>query len=206
MCVLVYKRNEMDEEALIQSAREGDREALRILYDQNKQRIFAFAYQYTKNSEDAEDILQETFIKAFRSLPKFNTQDGSRFSPWLYRISINCSLDYLRRNKKRKEKNSLIGRDYLENISPENDQSDPVKRRQKEETREKIDQILHKLSGQQRMVFVLKHYQQLTIKEIAECMNITEGGVKKQLFRAVSTIRESLKGLISENNYEMQKI
>lgn len=203
---MVYKRNEMDEHVLIHSAREGDRGALRILYDQNKQRIFALAYQYTKNSEDAEDILQETFIKAFRSLPKFNTQDGSRFSPWLYRIGINCSLDYLRRNKKRKENNSLIGRDYLENIPPENDQSDPVKRRQKEEVREKIDQILHKISGQQRMVFVLKHYQQLTIKEIAECMNITEGGVKKQLFRAVSKIRESLKGLISESNYEMQEI
>jgi RNA polymerase sigma-70 factor (ECF subfamily) len=196
----------MDEEALIQTAREGDRGALRILYDQNKQRIFALAYQYTRNCEDAEDILQETFIKAFRSLPKFNTKNGSRFSPWLYRIGINCSLDYLRRNKKRKENNSLLGKNYLENISPENDQSDPIKRRQKEEVREKIDQILHKLSGQQRMVFVLKHYQQLTIKEIAECMNITEGGVKKHLFRAVSKIRESLKGLISENNYEMQKI
>ena len=179
---------------------------MRILYDQNKQRIFALAYQYTKNCEDAEDILQETFIKAFRSLCRFNIQDGTHFSPWLYRIGINCSLDYLRRNKKRKDKNSKIERGHLENISPENDYSDPVERRQKNEIREKIDQILNKLSGQQRMVFVLKHYQQLTIKEIAEYMNITEGGVKKQLFRAVSSIRESLKGLISEINYEMQKI
>lgn len=196
----------MDESVLIQSVRKGDREALRILYDQNKQRIFALAYQYTKNCEDAEDILQETFIKAFRSLCRFNIQDGTHFSPWLYRIGINCSLDYLRRNKKRKDKNSKIERGHLENISPENDYSDPVERRQKNEIREKIDQILNKLSGQQRMVFVLKHYQQLTIKEIAEYMNITEGGVKKQLFRAVSSIRESLKGLISEINYEMQKI
>jgi RNA polymerase sigma-70 factor (ECF subfamily) len=166
----------MDEKALIQSAREGKREALRILYDQNRQKIFALAYQYTKNSQDAEDILQETFIKAFHSPAKFNIQDGTRFSPWLYRIGINCSLDCLRRKKKFREKKIRIERDYLENISPEDNHSDPLTIRQKKEMREKIDQIIHKLSGQQRMIFILKHYQQLTIREIAE--DLAKKGLK----------------------------
>jgi len=193
----------MNEQTLVRLAREGDREALRILFDQNKDKIFALAYHYTKNSQDAEDILQETFIKAFRSLPKFNFQNGTRFSPWLYRIGINCSLDHLRRVKTKK--NRLADVENLENISSEGTNSDPAVIRQKSEFREKIDQTLKTLSGQQRMVFILKHYQQLTIREIAEHLKITEGGVKKQLFRAVHALKKSLKGLIPENDYEMQK-
>ena len=71
---------------------------------------------------------------------------------------------------------------------------------------EKIDQILNKLSGQQRMVFILRHYQELSTREISEYLNCSEGSVKKQLFRAVSAMKEHLKSLILENKYEMQKI
>lgn len=194
----------MNEQTLVRLARKGDKEALKILFDQNKDKIFALAYHYTKNSQDAEDILQETFIKAFRSLAKFNLQNGTSFSPWLYRIGINCSLDQLRRTKTKK--NSQAHMENLENISSDETNSDPAVIRQKSELREKIDNTLKTLSGQQRMVFVLKHYQQLTIREIAEHLSITEGGVKKQLFRAVHTLKDSLKGLISENDYEMQKL
>jgi len=194
----------MNEQTLVHLAKEGDREALRILFDQNKNKIFALAYHYTKNPQDSEDILQETFIKAFRSLPKFNFRDGARFSPWLYRIGINCSIDHLRRSKTAKNKLATV--ENLENISSDDSSSDPALIRQKSELREKIDQTLKTLSDQQRMVFVLKHYQQLTIREIAEHLEITEGGVKKQLFRAVHSMKDSLKSLISENNYEMQEL
>jgi len=191
----------MDEIALIRLAREGDKEALRLLFEENKKKIFALAFQYTKNAEDAEDILQETFIKAFRFIDKFNFQDGVSFSPWLCRIGINCSIDYLRRTRKGRDKNSEI--DNLANISADDADSNPEHLRQQREIREKIDQILDKLSGQQRMVFILRHYQQLSTKEIADYMNTTEGSVKKQLFRAISTVKGRLKGLIMESEYEM---
>ncbi len=194
----------MNEQTLVRLAKEGDREALRILFDQNRDKIFALAYHYTKNPQDAEDILQETFIKAFCFLPKFNFQDGARFSPWLYRIGINCSIDHLRRSKAIKNKQAIL--DNLEIISSEDSNSDPALIQQKSELREKINQTLKTLSDQQRMVFVLKHYQQLTIREIAEHLDITEGGVKKQLFRAVHSMKDSLKSLILENNYEMQEL
>lgn len=194
----------MNEQTLVRLAREGDREALRILFDQNKDKIFALAYHYTKNSQDAEDILQDTFIKAFRSLPRFNLQNGTRFSPWLYRIGINSSIDHLRRSKSVKKHHAEVGN--LENISSDDSNSDPALIQQKSELREKIDQTLKTLSDQQRMVFILKHYQQLTIREIAEHLSITEGGVKKQLFRAVNSMKDSLKSLILENNYEMQEL
>jgi len=196
--------NNMNEDAAIKSAQEGNREAMRLLFEENKKKIFSLAYQYTRNAEDAEDILQDTFIKAYRSLHTFDIQDGNSFSPWLCRIGINCSIDYLRRNKKRKEKDFAVNN--IENITSSNADSNPENTSVQKEIREKIDQTLNKLSGQQRIIFILKHYQQLTTKEIAEYLNCSEGSVKRQLFRAVSAMKVHLKGLILENKYEMQKI
>lgn len=198
---MLYKRRSMNEIAAIKLAQEGNKEALKTLFVENKKKIFSLAYQYVKNAEDAEDILQETFIKAYRSLHRFNIQDGMSFSPWLYRIGINCSIDYLRRNKRKKEK--ISGVNNLDNISSNNKTSDPEESRGQKEIREKISQFLNKLSGQQRMVFILRHYQELSTKEIAEYLSCTEGSVKKQLFRAVSSLKEHLKGLILEKSYEM---
>jgi RNA polymerase sigma-70 factor (ECF subfamily) len=194
----------MNEDSVIKSAQEGNREALKFLYEENKKKIFSLAYQYTRNAEDAEDILQDTFIKAYRSLHRFDIQDGNSFSPWLCRIGINCSIDYLRRNKKRKEKDFAVNN--IENITSSNADSNPENTSVQKEIREKIDQTLNKLSGQQRIIFILKHYQQLTTKEIAEYLDCSEGSVKRQLFRAVSAMKVHLKGLILENKYEMQKI
>jgi len=200
---LCYKKS-MDELALVRLAKNGDKEALKALFEENKRKIFALAFQYTKNAEDAEDILQETFIKAYRFLDKFDFQNGVSFSPWLYRIGINCSIDYLRRHRKDRDKNSEF--ESLENISSDDANSDPEHIRHSKEIREKIDHALNKLSGKQRMVFILRHYQQLSTKEIADYMSTSEGSVKTQLFRAVSAVKESLRDLIMESDYEMQKL
>ncbi len=194
----------MDEIAAVKSAQEGNKEALRILFEENKKKIFALAYQYVKNAEDAEDILQETFIKAYRSLDKFDIQNGQSFSPWLYRIGINCSIDYLRRNKRRKEADTEV--DNLENIASATNNLNPEEDRTKQEIREKVEQTLNKLSGRQKMIFILRHYQELTTEEIAEYMSCTEGSVKRQLFRAIAAVKKQLKGLIMEKDYEMQKV
>lgn len=194
----------MNEQAVIQSVQQGNTEAFRVLFEENRQKIFYLAYQYTKNVEDAEDILQETFIKAYHSLHKFNVQNNTNFSSWLYRIGINCSIDLLRRNKKKRE--TISGIDNLENISSNNKDMDPEHTRRTEEIREKVTYVLNKLTAKQRMIFILKHYQQLSINEIAEYLSCSEGSVKKQLFRAVSAVKKPLKKLLLENYYEMQKI
>jgi RNA polymerase sigma-70 factor (ECF subfamily) len=194
----------MNDQNVIKSAQNGDREAVRLLFEENRQKIFSLAYQYVKNVEDAEDILQETFIKAYRSLHRFNPQNNMRFSPWLYRIGINCSIDYLRRNKGRKMHNS--GSDDLDNVSSDTLSYDPEQTISRKEIREKIDYTLNRLSGRQKMIFILKHYQELTCAEIADYLDCSEGSVKRQLFRAVSVVKKSLKGLIMENSYEVQKV
>jgi len=98
------------------------------------------------------------------------------------------------------------GSDGLDNISSDTLSYDPEQARGRKEIREKIDHSLNRLSGRQKMIFILKHYQELTCAEIADYLNCSEGSVKRQLFRAVSVVKKNLKGLIMEKSYEVQKI
>lgn len=193
----------MTEKDIVQSAQEGNTEAFRMLFEENRKRIFALAYQYTKNKEDAEDILQETFIKTYNYLEKYKVENESSFSSWIYRIGINCSIDYLRRKKHKKEDYSDW--DKWEKTIP-SEQSNPEHTVGENQLREKISSLVEGLSPRQRMVFILKHYQQYSIKEIAEYLDCSEGSVKKQLFRAVSAIKNPLKKYLWEKDYGLQKI
>ena len=189
----------MNETALVRSAKQGDTEALKMLFEANKKNIYALAYQYTKNVEDTEDIFQETFIKAFNSLHTFRSAADTNFSAWLYRIGINCSIDYIRKNRRRKEF-SPENLD-IQNMPDREDSKGPEHTHQQKEIREKTDSVLKTISPKQRMVFILRHYQQMSIKEIAEYLNCTEGSVKKQLFRAVGTFKKRFKHLLMEQSY-----
>jgi RNA polymerase sigma-70 factor (ECF subfamily) len=194
----------MEDTALVQSAQEGDLDAFRQLFDDNKHKIYATAYKYLRNKEDAEDILQETFIKAYQSLDKFRSGPDTSFTSWLYRISINSSIDHIRRTKKMRENH--IDSDSIDQISSNHENFDPEHASRQQDVRERIDHVLNRLSAKQRMIFILRHYQQLSTQEIAEYMNCSQGSIKRQLFRAVSAMKEHFKSLIPEGSYEMQKI
>ncbi|MBN1274409.1 MAG: RNA polymerase sigma factor [Candidatus Aminicenantes bacterium] len=189
----------MENDQLIIEAQAGSMEALKKVFEENKKRMYFLAFQYTKNAEDAEDILQEIFIKAFHHLEKFQPQNGTPFSAWLYRIGINCSIDFLRRNKQKRE--NIHENTPLENIKGDDGFSNPEWARQKSEAQEKMEIFLGKLSPRQRMIFILRHYQELTTKEIAEYLNCTEGSIKKQLFRAIATLKKSFKPLLKEDSH-----
>jgi len=186
----------MDETLLVQAAQAGNRTAVRELFEQNKRRIFALAYQYAHNREDAEDILQETFIKAFRGIRTFRVGAETSFASWLFRVGINCSIDYLRRHKARRAE---LGEEALTATPDASADSDPEREQARRELRRRVDQALSGLSPKQRMVFLLKHDQQLSIREIAADLRCTEGSVKTHLFRAVSAIKRGFKGLAAED-------
>jgi RNA polymerase sigma-70 factor (ECF subfamily) len=192
----------MNETDAVQLAQQGNTHAFRQLFEENKRRVYALAYQYTKNKEDAEDILQETFIKAYNSLNKFKAQGDTNFSSWLYRIGINASIDHLRKNKMKKD--NYIDSDQLPSISSDEGFSQPEHAIRIKEIRTKLDLTLSKLPRGQRMVFILRHYQQLSVKEIADYMKCSEGSVKKQLFRAFQMIKKHFKTLFQEDKYELQ--
>ena len=186
----------MDETALIQAAREGRNDALRALFESNKEKIYAVAYRYMRNKEDAEDVVQDTFIKAFDALDQFNDQSGHVFISWLYRIAINTSIDLLRKKKKMKTK---LSNPYLQDqASAKTGADDPADADVIRDVRERIKNVLDQLTPKQRMIFILRHFQHFSLKEIASHMNCSTGSVKKQLFRAVSMVKAELKGLMTE--------
>ena len=191
----------MEELELVQSARQGDKEAFRQLFEVNKRKVFAIAFRYAKNQEDAEDILQETFIKAYQALDKFHTNEGTSFTSWLYRISINSSIDLLR--KKNKMEDKFFDPDNLDNLSSGDQGHNPEHSTGIQDIRDKISVVLNQLTARQRMIFILRHHQQLSTQEISEYMGCSQGSVKKQLFRAVTAIKDHFKSLIPEKGYEV---
>ncbi len=171
-------------------ARSGDRGAMHELYERHRSRIFGLAYRYVKNIPDAEDILQDTFIKAFQSLQKCQLDENSYFTTWLYRIAVNCAMDHFRKQR-RLEGDDGWQRDLLatdENavaLSPEGEF-------QRQEIKARMEQVLNGLSPRKRMIVVLRHYQQLKINEIAAVLGCSQGSVKKQLFVALAQLKKQM--------------
>jgi RNA polymerase sigma-70 factor (ECF subfamily) len=176
-------------EKLVRMAKEGDVPAMRSLYDENKERILKLALGYSRNMEDAEEILQETFAKAFVALKKNKLRNNRSFPFWLNRIGINTSLDLV----KKRAKVQLEKIDADQTISEEHcGGSTPEQESIREETGLLIEQALQILSPKQRVIFTMKHFQHLKIREIAESLGCSEGNIKQQLFRAVRRLKSHL--------------
>jgi RNA polymerase sigma-70 factor (ECF subfamily) len=179
-----------NEENWVALARSGDRGAMHELYERHRSRIFGLAYRYVKDVPDAEDILQDTFIKAFQSLKKCQLDESSYFSTWLYRIAINCAMDHFRR-RSRREGDDGWQRDFL--AADENAAVlSPEREFQRQETQVRVEKMLERLSPRKRMIVVLRHYQQLKIHEIAAVLGCSQGSVKKQLFMALAQLKSEM--------------
>lgn len=169
-------------------AKAGDPSAMRELFERNRSRIYSLAYRYAGNSADAEDILQESFTKAFVSLAKCQLNEDSYFASWLYRIAINCSMDHFRR--RRGMGPTLAVEDWPGALTE--DGETPEGEFARREAAVLVRRSLGKLTRRRRMVVVLRHYQQLKIAEIAAAMGCSEGSVKRQLFQALRQLRREL--------------
>lgn len=184
----------MNEEGIIQAAIEGDTDAFRRLYEIHRERIYRLAYHYTRRLEDAEDILQETFIRAFRAIGRFNTERGGHFSAWIARICINCSIEYLRRCKREgKDRMVLLSKAHSEPLDVGNLPDESVHSQQ---ILRLIEKAVEKLSAKQRVIFELRYTQQWKISEIAEAMGSSESSVKTHLDRSVQKLRKQLRAIL----------
>lgn len=173
---------------LIIKAQAGDTESFHEIVTIYDTRIMILTLQITQNKEDAEDIYQETFVKVFKNLSKFRFE--SDIYTWIYRIAVNTAYNYKRKHSKLKvvETREEDGYDLLDWVYDPQSHKD-----NREELIMAINQSLLQLSHQQRTVFILKHLQQLKIKDIANILDLSEGTVKKYLFRAMEKLRVSLK-------------
>jgi len=184
-----------DEAALVQRARRGDLTAYDELVQRYQERIYATVYHMTSNHEDANDLAQESFIKAFQALKSF--KGGSSFYTWLYRIAVNKTINFLKQRKNRIHM-SLNDLDFNAEHDPDLVAliSDKTPRREASltELQEKLNTALMKLSEPHRLVVVLHDVQGLSHEEIAKVMGCNIGTVRSRLFYA----RQQLQAWLSD--------
>jgi len=192
----------MDSEArtlendLIREAQQGSRTAFDALVRQYDQAVLRLALHLTGSEQDAEDIHQEAFLKAYRYLANFRFECS--FYTWIYRIVTNLCLDLLRRRKSRREDQAVLidssgeEMDMLNNVSDERASANPDRELNRKFLGERILSALDQLTPRERMVFELKHYQGLRLRTIGEMLNTTEETAKNTLFRATRKLRANL--------------
>lgn len=176
---------------LIINANKGDVLALEELIYRYDKMVLRLAMKYTGDSDDAKDIYQEVFIRVYKSLSSF--QFKSEFSTWLFRITSNVCISFKRKYKKQNylSLNDEENTGYISTIT-EDEVLAPDNVFVNSEHGEKINNALNTLSPNQKMSFLLKHYEGYKIREIAEMMNCKEGTIKKYLFEAVRKLKTQL--------------
>jgi RNA polymerase sigma-70 factor (ECF subfamily) len=186
----------VDDAELIRQAQRGDRVAFEALVRQYDQAVLRLALHLTGSEQDAQDVYQEAFLKAYRHVGNFRFECS--FYTWIYRIVTNLCLDHLRRKKTRREDAPVItdasGEEYslLDQVADDRSGADPERDLMRRELGGKINAALEKLTPRERMVFELKHYQGLKLRTIGEMLNTTEETAKNTLFRATQKLRGTL--------------
>jgi len=197
-----------DEEVsrLVQAARAGDADAFDALVMHFGDRVYGVAWQLSHSREDALDITQEAFVRAWRALASY--QGSSRFQTWLHRIVLNTGIDYIRRETRHRQPGGAATADEPsspETVSwrPDSDAAHhepsvgPAQRElvYEKQLQARVLDALAQLSRRQRQIFVLRYYHGLSMKEMAEIIQSSEGTVKRHLSRAQGRLRELLADL-----------
>lgn len=188
----------MDEKTLVNRAKDGDKLALSQLVNTYSERIYNLALRILRNHEDAEDILQETFLTVVEKLDMFDGRSG--FFTWIYRIATNASLMRLRK-KKLVFQNLSEDSDFQESIESRvfiDWSQDPSLNIYDKEVKDKIDLAINSLSDIYRSVFILRDIEGLSIKETSEILNITQENVKIRLRRGRRFLRDHLSEYFEE--------
>ena len=182
------KLDHLDEAELIIRTQNGEAEAFNPIVSKYQQKIYNLIYRRVQDHEVAEDICQETFLKAWQALPSFRGQ--SAFYSWLYKIAINCSIDFLRKQNKQ----FVLSWEELPQNAEEISQKHPSLSQilEKKEFRNILNEAVRQLPSGQRRVFYLRYEEELRIKDIALRLNKSEGTIKTHLHHAHRKLRNLL--------------
>ena len=185
-----------EDDELIRAAQKGDRSAFDSLVRRYDRSVLRLALHMLSNEEDAQDVHQEAFIKAYRHLSNFRFECS--FYTWLYRIVTNLCLDQLRRRKSRREDPATVTdgsgeeMDLMANVQDDRAGANPGRELERKTQGAAIQGALAELTPRERMVFELKHYQGLKLRTIGEMLSTTEETAKNTLFRATRKLRARL--------------
>lgn len=193
------RRNNVTEQDIVLRAKAGDQKALAELVTLYTDRIYNLALRILRSREDAEDVLQETFLAVVEKLHTFN--EKSSFFTWIYRIATNASLMKIR--KKRYRFRELPDRPEFGEQEIIDWSQNPIKEVQNQEIKKILDQAIGELSDIYRSVFILRDIEQLSIRETAKILDISEENVKIRLRRARLFLREKLSAYFTESGVEV---
>ncbi|MCX7920028.1 MAG: sigma-70 family RNA polymerase sigma factor [bacterium] len=180
-----FARSELD---LIRRSQQGDTAAFGELYERYKLAVYQLAYRLMRNPADADELMQESFVRAYRYLRRYNAQYS--FYTWLRTIVLNLGRDWLR-----KQKSQSTGLESFTSDQP--GMSEPNENIDQLANRQLIHQAISELSEQQRLSFILFEIEGLTLEEISVQLNCSVGTVKTHLHRARSQLRNKLKELVT---------
>ena len=186
---------ELTDLAFVAKARGGDTDAFRVLVDRHSRSLFRLAFRMTGNEQDAEDVVQESFLRAYRQLAKFD--ERASFGTWLYRIAMNCSLDLVRSRKRRSEQLAPAGSEVDDPVLtlPALDPT-PDRLAMSGQVRERVAEAMNELSASERTAFVLRHFEGMCIEDVSRVLGCQPGAAKHSVFRAVQKLRRALEPLV----------
>jgi RNA polymerase sigma-70 factor, ECF subfamily len=173
----------------------GERDAFRVLVERHSQQLFRLAYRMTGNEHDAEEVVQEAFLRAYRNLGQFGSR--ANFGTWAYRIAANYAIDRMRQRKNEDSRRKTptaaeeeLEQDPLEAVADE--RPSPDRLAVNTELRRKMQEALKDLSHSERTAFVMRHWEGCAIEEIAAVLKSTTSAAKNTVFRSVQKLRRAL--------------
>lgn len=184
---------EWTDEAAVDLARQGDRDAFRVLVERHGRSAFRLAYRMIANEQDAEDITQESFLRAFKQLATFDGR--ASFRTWFYRIVSNCALDLIRKRGRMPQAapSEESGNDPM--LAVPATAPTPDRLAMSGEVRERLGAALETLSATERTAFVLRHFEGLGIEEVSRVLGCAPAAARHSVFRAVQKLRRELEPL-----------
>jgi RNA polymerase sigma-70 factor, ECF subfamily len=183
-------------------ARDGDNDAFRSLVERYSRYVFSVAYRLTGSVEDAEDVVQNAFLKAHRQLSRFEAR--ADFKTWLHRITVNCAIDLIRSRRHRE-----IGHDPADleagttTASPSEALPGPDRLMLSAEIRDRLREGLTQLTPSERAAFTLRHVEGLSIREVASAMGLKTEAAKNSIFRAVRKMRVALEPFVAASERQI---
>ncbi|MGA2536565.1 MAG: sigma-70 family RNA polymerase sigma factor [Terracidiphilus sp.] len=183
------------EQALIQAVLDGDKDAYGVLVERHGESMFRVAFRITESEPDAQEVVQEAFLRGYRSLADFDAR--ADFRTWIYRIAVNCALQVL---QKRKSEGAVAITEEFDEERPGIQLADsgagPERLLLDREIEHRRHAAMEKMTADERLAFVLRHLEGRSTEEIAAALEVTPNNAKQAVFRAVQKMRRSLAPLL----------
>jgi RNA polymerase sigma-70 factor (ECF subfamily) len=189
---------ESSDAVAVERTRSGDPEGFRILVQRHSRSVFRLAFRMLGNEADAEDVVQETFMRAYRQLDSYESRCA--FNTWLYRIAANYALDLLRARKRNVFRQTSSSEDGELNVLESVASAEPGQDRvlYGSQVRQRLDAALGELSDQERTAFLLRHFEGQSIEEIGQVLGTAASATKNSIFRAVRKLRAALEPVVGD--------